>query len=159
MILRGCAPLGLQPQQGQQGPLRADTCALTLTREGAVPYADTAWCLGGRTVSRRLSQQQLLSLQPQVLVTAPGPQRGVCGRPSETPEALGGPVPGTDGRQRCTSEPPRQRLPGCGPAHLEGNAICWSRGGKLCRHIGGLGPRSSHPWLSIPFPCSLVSDA
>lgn len=107
--------------------LSADMCALPLTREGAVPYADTAWCLGDRAVSRRLPEQQLLSLQPQVLVTALGTQRGVCGCSSETPEALSGPDSGTGGCQSCTGEPPRQRLPGCGPAHLEGNSICWAQ--------------------------------
>lgn len=53
---------------------REPTKVFSPAREGAVPYTDTAWCLGHRAVSRRLPEQQLLSLQPQVLVAALGAQ-------------------------------------------------------------------------------------
>lgn len=35
--------------------------------------------------------------------------------------------------------------------------VCWPHGGKVCRHIGGLGPRSLLPWPLIHFPCPVAS--
>lgn len=99
------------------------------SREDAVPRTGVAWCLGRGAVSGRLPEQQLLSLQPQVLATAVGTQRGVCGHSAEAPEVQSGPGPGTGGPRSCPSQPPRQGLPGRGPAHLEGNSAYW-----LCDH-------------------------
>ena len=76
-------------------------------RKGAVPHSGAARGLGQGPVGRRLPEQQRLPQQPQVLAAGLRAQRGVRGRPAEAAGAR--------------SRPPRQRLPGRGPAPLEGS--------------------------------------
>ena len=88
------------------------TLSLRLTwgsppRKGTVPHSGAARGLGQGPVGGRLPEQQRLPQQPQVLAAGLRTQRGIRGRPAETAAAHGG--------------PPRQGLPGRGPAPLEGN--------------------------------------
>lgn len=96
-------------------------------RQGAVPHSGAARGLGQGAVGRRLSEQQRLSQQPQILAAGVGTQRGVCCCPAEAPGARSGrcrPGPGSGGGRACCVEPgqpPWRGLPGRGPAYLEGN--------------------------------------
>lgn len=78
-----------------------------LPRKGAMPHSGAARGLGQGPVGGRLSEQQRLPQQPQVLAAGLRAQRGVRGCPAEAPGAC--------------SRPPWQRLPGRGPAPLEGS--------------------------------------
>lgn len=97
-------------------------------RKGAVPHSGTAWGLGQGAVGRRLSEQQRLSQQPQILAAGLRTERGVCCRPAETQGACHGPGrpgSGTGEGRVCREEPgqlPERGLPGRGPAYLEGNS-------------------------------------
>lgn len=72
-----------------------------------MPHSGAARGLGQGPVGGRLSEQQRLPQQPQVLAAGLRAQRGVRGCPAEAPGAC--------------SRPPWQRLPGRGPAPLEGS--------------------------------------